>query len=175
MKANPNDRVWRPWRPMVWLGILAIFWLAYEMYEVVDRHHALPFAVRHRMSKMKETPTIWSPGRVRAAAQRNLACFVAVGRPGSLPAVLHNIVHHFTEADGWDCRVFVWATTQELPDNEPMLRQIAARCTIERHSGWSWGDFLFAITPALIDEATYAYVALLLDDVWLPSAGATPV
>ena len=161
------------------LVVLAIFWLVYEM---ADRHHALlhhhPLAVQtlQPLSRLTSARGTNTRGRVGGSArQRKLVCVVAVGRPESLPAVLHNIAHHFTEADGWDCRVFVWAPAIELPDDEPNFRKLAARCTIERHPRWNWGDFLWKITPALIDEASYAYIALLLDDVWLASAGATPV
>lgn len=143
------------------------------VYRSADPHYILPFLAQQRLARTLNPLTrdynITGLHGLAAAAPNNLVCIVAVGRNESLRAVSHNVYRHFS---GWDCIVFVWASEEDLSSsNSAEFKKIASMCTIKRHVGMAWGDFLFEISPAMLKRKMYSHVAILLDDVWLPSEG----
>jgi len=149
----------------------ARLWIVLGISTVLLFYYILPFFALQQYAHVQNFQANDTDlQRVAVAASSNkLVCIVAVGRKESLQAVSHNIYRHFS---GWDCIVFVWASEYDLSSNNSKeFQKIANMCTIKRHENMNWGDFLFKISPAMLKEKRYAYVAILLDDVWLPSKG----
>lgn len=100
---------------------------------------------------------------------RNLVAFIAIGRPETLPSVLHN-VEQFVN---WKCIVFVWADEAKLSSNHSDMVKLSQRCSIERWPGLQWGQFLAKLDVQRVQA--YEHIAVVLDDIYLPKVGPRPI
>jgi len=100
----------------------------------------------------------------------NLVIFNAVGKTSNLELVKHSRKTSFIK-DEWDCVVFMYAFEDSIPEDHEILKALRDEldCSIPRMPGVMWGNFLQFITPTFADN--YDYVALILDDVFLPDRG----
>ena len=96
----------------------------------------------------------------------------AIGRRAYLPYTVHAIQHHFSHDDGWDCIAFMYVNESHIPDSDQHLTLLRDNlgCTVIRTPGMYWGIFLQFLSPTLV-VPQYEYIAILLDDVFLPHQG----
>ncbi len=109
----------------------------------------------------------------RSTADR-LVVYNAVGGAQNLAFVNHSRNTSFPQGE-WDCQIFMYAKEDRIPDDNEHLRNLIdnAGCTVPRTPGIFWGNFLQFITPTLVSN--YDYVALVLDDVFIPTQGENAV
>ncbi len=100
----------------------------------------------------------------------NLVVYNALGKRHNLALVEHSRRTAF-KPDEWDCVGFMFAKEDRIPDDDPHLRRLIDElgCAIPRTPGLFWGDFLQFITPTFV--ANYDYIALHLDDIFIPDQG----
>lgn len=94
---------------------------------------------------------------------RNLVVVNSVGRSASAHLVARNLQAHFS-GGSWQCVAMVWA-------NIALFKQVLhpIRCKLYVSPRARWGQFLALLTPALVRP--YEHIAILLDDVFVPSSG----
>ena len=103
--------------------------------------------------------------------EKKLLIMNALGRPENLPFMVHAKQRHF---DDWTCIAFLYVNETKVPENHDNLVQLRKEgCTVIRTPGVHWGIFLQYLPPVLIE--TFDYVAVLLDDMYLPDSGPTPI
>lgn len=108
---------------------------------------------------------------ISRSVSNNLVVFNALGARENLALVEHNRRKIF-KPDEWDCVAFMFANGEEIPDDDVHLKHLKddeLACTVVRKPGQHWGDFLQYITPVFVSN--YDYVALVLDDVFMPHDG----
>jgi hypothetical protein len=100
----------------------------------------------------------------------NLVVFNAIGKRSNLALVKHSRATSFVKGE-WDCVVFMFAYEDTIPEDDETLIQLKDEyeCSVPRMPGIMWGDFLQFMIPTFVDN--YDYVALLLDDIFLPDKG----
>jgi len=110
-------------------------------------------------------------------AKMNLLLINSIGRKENLKLALYNKVTHFP-SDSWACIAFVHADESTLPDTNHHLQKLEnpniGNCQILRLPGTQWGHFLQFVPPALVSPS-YNHVAILLDDIFLPEDGPSPI
>ena len=151
-----NPPVWVPW------GVGTALLLTLLLLVRIDSGSLL----------LPSSPPGSNPHRPReqnASASTRLVVFNALGRPALIPIILHNL-EHFA---GWDCIVKTYLTQVALPDNDTALVALGRRCKVQRHPGFGWGQLLHTLNPTVL--AAYDFLAVVLDDVFLPSSGPTPL
>ena len=103
--------------------------------------------------------------------EKKLLVMNAIGRADNLPFLIFSKERHFAD---WDCLAFMYVNEQVIPDNHVDLERLReVGCNVVRTPNVMWGVFLQYLPPVLVQP--YAYVAILLDDVFLPDRGPTPV
>jgi hypothetical protein len=115
------------------------------------------------------------PRILRARSTKNkLVIFNAIGKRNNLALIEQARKIHFRSED-WDCVGFMFAYEDQIPNEDEHLRTLLDElgCTIPRMPGIDWGTFLLTVTPAFVSN--YEYLALVLDDVFLPDTGPNPV
>ncbi len=105
-----------------------------------------------------------------ALEERNLVVFVALGTKSAITTVHHNLYAHFI---GWDCIVYTYKDESEISPDDLMVKEIMSKCSVVRLPGMFWGHFLMTLAPELVQQ--YEHIAVLLDDVYAPTLGDTPV
>ena len=100
----------------------------------------------------------------------NLVLFVALGTESAIPTVHHNVFSHFLD---WDCIVYVHKNETYVSPDGQKFKEIMSKCSIVRMPGMYWEHFLMTLAPELVQQ--YEHVAVLLDDLFAPSQGDTPV
>jgi len=100
----------------------------------------------------------------------NLVVFNAIGKRNNLALVEHARRNIF-KPDTFDCIAFMFSKEDRIPDNNAFLISLQNElgCSISRTPGLMWGDFLQFISPTFVSN--YDYVALVLDDVFIPNQG----
>ncbi len=104
----------------------------------------------------------------------NLVVYNALGHHHNLALVEHSRRNIF-KPKKWDCVAFLSGVGgDKIPDDEEFLVTLRDElgCSISRPNGvvaWDWGTFLQFITPTFVSN--YDYVALVLDDVFIPDRG----
>lgn len=103
-----------------------------------------------------------------------LVVYNAVGSSHNLALINHSRSTSFPNKN-WDCLIFMYAKEDLIPDDDEHLRNLQDNlgCTVPRTPGMFWGTFLQFITPTLVSN--YDYVALVLDDVFIPNQGKQAV
>ena len=104
--------------------------------------------------------------------KKNLVVINAIGRRAYLPYNVHAIQHHFPHDDEWDCIAFMYVNESHIPDSDQHLTLLRDNlgCTVIRTPEMHWGIFLQFLSPTLV-VPQYEYIAILLDDVFLPHHG----
>lgn len=102
--------------------------------------------------------------------ERNLVVFVALGSTSAITTIHYNVFSHFLE---WDCIVYTYKTEDQISSDDPMVKEIMSKCSLVRLPGLFWEHFLMTLTPELVQQ--YEHIAVVLDDVFAPTQGDTPV
>lgn len=110
----------------------------------------------------------------RGSQNHYLVVFNALGRPSNLVLVEYarrNIFPSHT----WDCVAFMFAPEYMIPDSNVHLRTLIDElgCTIPRTPGIFWGHFLQYLLPTFTSK--YDYIAIVLDDIFMPDRGENAV
>ncbi len=107
---------------------------------------------------------------LKKSTANNLVVYNALGKRHNLALIEHSRRTAF-KPDEWDCIGFMFAKEDRIPDDDPHLRRLIDElgCAIPRTPGIAWGDFLQFITPTFV--ANYDYIALHLDDIFIPDQG----
>mmetsp|Transcript_25963 Transcript_25963/g.32677 ORF Transcript_25963/g.32677 Transcript_25963/m.32677 type:complete len:344 (+) Transcript_25963:65-1096(+) len=103
-----------------------------------------------------------------------LVVYNSVGGANNLAFINHSRITAFPKED-WDCLIFMYVKEDHISDDDIHLINLRENlgCTVPRTPGMLWGTFLQFITPTLV--ANYDYIALVLDDVFIPNQGKHPV
>ena len=106
--------------------------------------------------------------------KKNLVIVNAVGQRSNLPLNVHAMDNHFSQ-DDWDCILFMYMNETVIPDDDDNLWKLQQeeRCAVIRTPGIPWGVFLQFLPPLLVNQ--YEYIAVLLDDIYLPRQGKRPI
>lgn len=104
--------------------------------------------------------------------RKNLVVVNALGARSAIGTVHHNIKSHFSKQDEWDCIIFVHSDEGKISFSDERLLDLH-HCSLVRQPGFMWTNFLLLLTPELVQP--YQYIAILLDDVFAPVRGDTPV
>lgn len=101
---------------------------------------------------------------------KNLVVFNALGKINNLILVEHARRNIF-KPDEWDCLAFMFAKEDRIPKNNThlMTLQNELQCVIPRTPGIFWGDFLQFMVPVFTNH--FDYIALVLDDIFMPIQG----
>ena len=106
----------------------------------------------------------------------NLVVYNALGRQHDLALVEHSRRNVFKPGE-WDCVAFMFGKGERIPDDDKHLSILRdeLNCSISRssHMTWDWGTFLQYISPTFVSN--YDYVALVLDDMFIPDRGERKV
>ena len=107
----------------------------------------------------------------------NLVVYNALGRQQNLTLVEHSRRNIF-KPDEWDCVAFMFGKGDRIPDDDEHLVVLRDElgCSISRTPSsitWDWGTFLQYISPTFVSN--YDYIALVLDDVFIPDRGSRAV
>ncbi|KAI2490110.1 hypothetical protein MHU86_24481 [Fragilaria crotonensis] len=152
------------------LTLLTLILMAY--YQTLDTtYDALVRESKPVNETSSELTTVpLTPAAESAHEEKNLVAFVALGTQSSIPTVHHNVHSHFM---GWDCVVFVHKNESEISPDDIMMKEIGTKCSIVRLPGLYWSHFLITLTPEMAQQ--YKYIAVVLDDLFAPTHGDTPV
>lgn len=103
-----------------------------------------------------------------------LVVFNAIGKRNNIALIEHARMNHF-KPDEWDCMAFMFQAEDQIPDDDTHLRKLidGLGCSIPRTPGIDWGNFLLALTPTFVSN--YDYLALVLDDAFLPDNGPNAI
>lgn len=103
----------------------------------------------------------------------NLVVFDAVGKKNNLALIEHSRRTAFKQ-DEWDCVIFMYAVEDKIANENEHLKNLQKElgCSVPRMPGVAWGDFLQFLTPTFVDN--YDYIALVLDDMFIPDQGDHP-
>jgi hypothetical protein len=104
---------------------------------------------------------------------RNLVAFTALGTPTAIATVHHNIMRHFAHDDDWTCMLFMYVNESHIAADEPRILELSQHCSVVRVPGLKWAHFLLSLTPAVVQH--FDHIALVLDDVFAPNEGPSPV
>ncbi|KAJ1618611.1 hypothetical protein T492DRAFT_849201 [Pavlovales sp. CCMP2436] len=101
----------------------------------------------------------------RAARARHLVVVNSVGRVSTM----HHVAHSLGAFAGWECLTMVWGSDAARFKRELASAAAPRRCRLHVWRGARWGQFLALLTSAAI--SSYEHIALLLDDLFVPSSG----
>ena len=104
---------------------------------------------------------------------KNLVAFTALGTPSAIATVHHNIMRQFAHDDDWTCMLFMYVNESHIPSDEPRILELSQHCSVVRVPGLNWAHFLLSFTPAIVQQ--FDHIALVLDDVFAPNEGPSPV
>lgn len=103
--------------------------------------------------------------------KKKLLVVNALGRVENLQYMDFAKQRHFRD---WDCLAFLYVNETVIADDNHHLQQLkVGGCSIVRTPNVEWGVFLQYLPPLLVEP--YDYVALLLDDMFLPDKGPQAV
>ncbi len=117
-----------------------------------------------------QSPTIRARDLRERSKLDNLVVYNSLGRQHNLALVEHSRRNVFKKEE-WDCVAFMFGTEERIPDNDEYLITLRDElgCSISRTPGVQWGNFLQFVTPTFVSN--YDYVALVLDDIFIPDRG----
>ena len=128
------------------------------------------------LSPIWET-TMLQPPPSSEEKKKKLVVFNALGRREAIQYSWFHKRQHFAD---WDCIAFLYVDDTIVPEDDFHLMQLqqptendSTTCTVIRTPNVAWGVFLQYLAPPLVQQ--YEYIAVMLDDVFLPTAGPHPV
>lgn len=104
---------------------------------------------------------------------RNLAALTALGTPSAIATVHHTVMSHLAHNDDWACMLFLYVNETDISANESRILDISQHCSIVRLPGLKWAHYLLSLTPAVVQH--FDHVAIILDDVFAPNEGPSPI
>jgi hypothetical protein len=107
-------------------------------------------------------------------SDKKLVVFNALGKVHNLVLVEHARRNVF-QPDEWECVAFMFAKENRIPDENEHFRRLQddLQCIIPRTPGIHWGDFLQFMIPLFTSK--FDYIALVLDDIFMPIQGKNAV
>jgi len=138
-------------------GLLAQFWMLERCCSQTGK--------TGRMIRLGESRTV----------NKRLVVYNALGKRNNLVLVEDSRRNIFQSSKGWDCIAFMFALEETIPDNDMHLKNLRdeLKCTILRRPGFHWGDYLQLLAPPFV--SSYDYLALVLDDMFIPHQGENAV
>ena len=130
------------------------------------------------MSPVWDTTMLPAPPQPPSTEQKKkLVVFNALGRREAIQYSWFHKRNHFAD---WDCIAFLYVDDRVVPENDFYLMQLqqptendSTACTVIRTPNVAWGVFLQYLAPPFVQQ--YEYIALMLDDVFLPVSGPHPI
>jgi hypothetical protein len=145
-------------RAFVFVAVCQLAWILLSL----DSRHARQLEEENELRDLRDLNA--------RSTNDNLVVYNAIGKAHNLALVEHSRRTVF-KPDEWDCVGFMYAKEDRIPDDDPHLRRLIDElgCVIIRAPGTMWGDFLQYITPIFVSN--YEYIALVLDDIFIPDRG----
>jgi hypothetical protein len=144
---------------------------------VIGKHDAILVGVDNNDGRLKAVNSAieTTPTRTRTRTRtKKLVVFNALGKVHNLALVEHARQNVF-QPDEWECVAFIFAKEDRTPDENKHLRRLQddLQCMIPRTPGIHWGDFLQFMIPVFTSQ--FAYIALVLDDIFMPIQGQNTI
>lgn len=114
--------------------------------------------------------SVYESNAFNMPTSKKLVVFNALGKVHNLVLVEHARRNVFKPGE-WDCVAFMFAKEDRIPKNNENLKKLQneLQCTIPRTPGIFWGDFLQFMVPVF--TSNFDYIALVLDDIFMPIQG----